>query len=232
MLTDTADTKVLDVHCGWARFERAACQRVQGEETGSGQRTIQLGEKKLLEANTHCHVTAMRHERQLSAARLALRDLVEGDVTVPNATDLARAGLGQCWPVKALEVGLRDGAAHTEELASSHPAHSMTAPAQASDTREKIQLTTTPLWQRRAQTHASQGRTAIPTNTSTQHARSSPKASRLCGKLARPLTCRLLVTTAVGLVHLCNVGHQRVVGVRVRQQGADGEEHLGDRQSR
>lgn len=43
----------------------------------------------------------------------------------------------------------------------------------------------------------------------------------LDGVLARPLTCRRLVSRSVGLVHVCNLGHKRVVRVGVCQHRAD-----------
>ena len=48
--------------------------------------------------------------------------------------------------------------------------------------------------------------------------------------LARPLLGRLLVLGAVGLVEVRNLGHERVVGVRVREKRADREQHLGNRE--
>ena len=48
-----------------------------------------------------------------------------------------------------------------------------------------------------------------------------PSAHGLNGVLPRPLACRRLVTGAIGLVDVGNFGHQRVVGVRVSQHGAD-----------
>jgi hypothetical protein len=48
----------------------------------------------------------------------------------------------------------------------------------------------------------------------------------------RPPPCRGLVPEAVGLAHVRDLRHQRVVRVWVRQQRADGEQHLGDGQRR
>jgi hypothetical protein len=48
------------------------------------------------------------------------------------------------------------------------------------------------------------------------------------GVLAGPLTGGGLVLRAVALVNVSDVGHERVVGVGISQQGADGEQHLGD----
>ena len=48
--------------------------------------------------------------------------------------------------------------------------------------------------------------------------------------LGRPLARRGVVPRAVGAVELRNLRHERVVRVGVRQEGADGEEHLGDGQ--
>lgn len=50
----------------------------------------------------------------------------------------------------------------------------------------------------------------------------------LTGILAGPLPSVSLVTAAVGLVGVCNLGNERIVGVRVSQHGADRQEHLGD----
>ena len=48
--------------------------------------------------------------------------------------------------------------------------------------------------------------------------------------LARPLAGRLLVPRPVRLVNVGDLRHQRVVRVRVAQQRADREEHLGERE--
>ena len=48
----------------------------------------------------------------------------------------------------------------------------------------------------------------------------------------RPSPRRGLVPEAVGLAHVRDLRHQRVVRVWVRQQRADGEQHLGDGQRR
>ena len=59
------------------------------------------------------------------------------------------------------------------------------------------------------------------------------KASGLAhGVLVRPSPCRGLIPEAVGLAHVRDLRHQRVVRVWVRQQRADGEQHLGDGQRR
>jgi hypothetical protein len=47
----------------------------------------------------------------------------------------------------------------------------------------------------------------------------------LNGILAGPLAGRGLVSGSVGLVDVGNLGHQRVVGVGVRQHGADGQQN-------
>jgi len=49
----------------------------------------------------------------------------------------------------------------------------------------------------------------------------------LDGVLPGPLPGGGLVAGAVGLVDVCDLGYQRVVGVRVCEHGADGEEHCG-----
>ena len=46
--------------------------------------------------------------------------------------------------------------------------------------------------------------------------------------LAGPLSGGGLVLGSVSLVDVSDLGHEGVVRVGVRQQGADGEEHLGD----
>lgn len=69
--------------------------------------------------------------------------------------------------------------------------------------------------------HASQGPATTPTHADDETPHKS-STSTLCGKLACPLPGRLFIATAVGLVHLCNVGHEWVIRVGVRQQGADG----------
>ena len=48
------------------------------------------------------------------------------------------------------------------------------------------------------------------------------------GVLAGPLAGSGLVLGAVTLVDVSNLGHQRIIWVGVSQQGADGEEDLGD----
>jgi hypothetical protein len=47
----------------------------------------------------------------------------------------------------------------------------------------------------------------------------------LDGVLPGPLPGGSLVAGAVGLVDVCDLGYQRVVGVGVCEHGADGEEH-------
>lgn len=51
------------------------------------------------------------------------------------------------------------------------------------------------------------------------------------GVLAGPLPGGVLVPAAVGLVDVGDLGHQRVIGVGVCQQGADGQQHLQHRRS-
>lgn len=45
----------------------------------------------------------------------------------------------------------------------------------------------------------------------------------LDGVLAGPLPSSRLVPGPIGLVHVCDLGHKRIIGVRVRQHGADRE---------
>ena len=45
-----------------------------------------------------------------------------------------------------------------------------------------------------------------------------------------PLPCEFLVPSAVRLVDVRNLGHQRIVRVRIRQKRADRKQHLGNRQ--
>ena len=52
-------------------------------------------------------------------------------------------------------------------------------------------------------------------------------AASLHSVLARPLPRRRLVPRPVRLVQVRDVGHERVVRVRVREQRADGEQDLG-----
>lgn len=54
--------------------------------------------------------------------------------------------------------------------------------------------------------------------------------SRLDGVLSSPLAGRRLVPGAVGLVHVCDLRDQRVVGVRVCEHRADGEQNWMRRQ--
>jgi hypothetical protein len=49
--------------------------------------------------------------------------------------------------------------------------------------------------------------------------------STLDGVLSGPLPGGGLVASAVGLVDMCDLGDERVVGVGVCEHGADGEEH-------
>ena len=49
--------------------------------------------------------------------------------------------------------------------------------------------------------------------------------STLDGVLPGPLPGGGLVTRTVGLVDVCDIGYERVVGVGVCEHGADGEEH-------
>lgn len=46
--------------------------------------------------------------------------------------------------------------------------------------------------------------------------------------LPGPLASRALVSLAVRLVQVGNLGHERVIGIWVGQHGADREQHLGD----
>lgn len=55
--------------------------------------------------------------------------------------------------------------------------------------------------------------------------------SYLDGVLASPLHRSRVVLGTVLLVDVGNLGHQRVVGVGVRQHGADGQEDFGDGES-
>ena len=50
--------------------------------------------------------------------------------------------------------------------------------------------------------------------------------------LARPLCCLGVVPSPVRFVDVRNLRHERIVGVRVRQERADREQHLADRQRR
>lgn len=52
-----------------------------------------------------------------------------------------------------------------------------------------------------------------------------PQASPLDSVLASPLPGGRLVSRTVGLVHVRDLGNERVVGVGVRQHRADGEKH-------
>lgn len=53
----------------------------------------------------------------------------------------------------------------------------------------------------------------------------------LTGILSGPLPSVSLVTAAVGLVGVCDLGNKRIVGVGVSQHGADRQENLGDCES-
>ena len=59
-------------------------------------------------------------------------------------------------------------------------------------------------------------------------------SSRLSGHgvLPRPLPRGLLVPLPVGLVDVGNPGHERIVWVWVREEGADAEQDLADGQGR
>ena len=48
------------------------------------------------------------------------------------------------------------------------------------------------------------------------------------GVLARPLLCQLGVSVGIRLVDLRNLRDERVVGVGIGEERADGQEHLGD----
>ena len=48
------------------------------------------------------------------------------------------------------------------------------------------------------------------------------------GIFAGPLTSSRLVLGAVLLEDIGDIGHKRIIGVGISQQGTDGEEHLGD----
>ena len=54
--------------------------------------------------------------------------------------------------------------------------------------------------------------------------RRRPRVATLDGVLASPLPGRRLISGTIRLVHVGDLGYQRVVGVGVRQHGADGEE--------
>ena len=49
--------------------------------------------------------------------------------------------------------------------------------------------------------------------------------------LSSPLLGGRLVLNSVSLEDLSDLRHERIIGVGVREQGADGEENLGDRES-
>jgi len=51
-----------------------------------------------------------------------------------------------------------------------------------------------------------------------------------CRILSRPLLGELLVSRAVRLVHVRDFRHQRIVGVWIRQERADTQQHFGDGQ--
>lgn len=46
----------------------------------------------------------------------------------------------------------------------------------------------------------------------------------LDGVFSGPLACCSLIAAAVGLVNVCNFGDERVIGVRIGEHRADGEE--------
>jgi len=50
----------------------------------------------------------------------------------------------------------------------------------------------------------------------------------LCG----PLSCSLVILGTILLKDTCNLRHQRVLWVWVREQGANGEQHLADGECR
>jgi len=54
----------------------------------------------------------------------------------------------------------------------------------------------------------------------------------LDGVLAGPFPSGRLVPGPVGLVHVRNLRHKGIIGVRVRQHGADRKENFGNSQSR
>ena len=43
-----------------------------------------------------------------------------------------------------------------------------------------------------------------------------------------PLTSSLIVLSPVGLVEVCDLRHEGIIRVGIGQEGADGEQHLGD----
>ena len=51
------------------------------------------------------------------------------------------------------------------------------------------------------------------------------------GVAAGPLARSIVVTLAVGLVNVGDLGHKRIIGVRVGQQRANGEQDLRDSES-
>lgn len=57
-------------------------------------------------------------------------------------------------------------------------------------------------------------------------------AHQLDSILAGPFTGRRLVTLTIRLVDVCDLRHKRIVGVRIGEHGADGEEDFGDCQGR
>ena len=52
--------------------------------------------------------------------------------------------------------------------------------------------------------------------------------TRSCGILLSPVSCRGVVLLNVRLVHVSDFRGKGIVGVGVGEQGADGEEDLGD----
>jgi len=54
----------------------------------------------------------------------------------------------------------------------------------------------------------------------------------LDGVLPSPLPGCGFISRSIGLVDMCDLGDERVIGVGVCEHGADGEENFADRQSR
>lgn len=52
------------------------------------------------------------------------------------------------------------------------------------------------------------------------------------GILSSPLSSSVLISGSIILVEVCNLRHERVIGVGVGEQGADGQQDLGNSQSR
>jgi len=55
---------------------------------------------------------------------------------------------------------------------------------------------------------------------------------RLDGVFASPLSSHVFVSGAICLVDMCNLRHQRIIGVGVCQHGADGKKYFRDGQRR